>query len=100
MPSVSWSLKEEKEEEKVEEKKVEEKKVEEKKEELQRVQSVEQYHAFDLDLDSIQPIQKDVKSKTTTAPRKRAGLSLEKYFESLWCVCFKQCISSLLHDVG
>ena len=71
--------------EKEEEKKEEEKKEEEKKEEkvVKRVQSIENYHNFDIDFESIQPIKKEEKPSTGIPQRKRKGLSLAQYFEEI-----------------
>lgn len=53
---------------------------EEKKEEVQKVKSLENYHSFDFDIDSIQPIRKEEKPKEMSLQRKRVGLSLAQYF--------------------
>ena len=67
------------EEKKVEEegKKEEEKKVEE--EEKKKTDSLENYHSFDFDIDSIQPIEKKEKPKVNSTQRRRVGLSLAQY---------------------
>ena len=67
------------EEKKVEEEKKieEEKKVEE--EEKKKTDSLENYHSFDFDIDSIQPIEKKEKPKVNSTQRRRVGLSLAQY---------------------
>ena len=61
LPSVSWSLNVKKEEEK------------------KQTDSLEHYHSFDFDIDSIQPIEKKEKPKVNSTQRRRVGLSLAQY---------------------